>query len=157
MRGDGGYIVAAPSSHRTGDRYQWDPHSPTVRTAPSCTLNVQRRSREDTDTRHGAGSGYAQRALDGELARIATAAEGVRNDTLNRAAFSLGTLIGAGAMNRPDVENALAGAAEAAGIPPHEASRTIRSGLDAGESRPRRRDADLGAGWPAQRPQGPVS
>lgn len=145
VRGDGGYIVAAPSSHRSGDRYRWDPHSPTVRAAPSCTLCVQRRSSVGTEARGVTGSGYAQRAVDGELARIATSVEGVRNDTLNRAAFSLGTLVGAGAgaLNRPDVETALVGAAEAAGIPGREATRTIRSGLDAGESRPREGEAAL--------------
>lgn len=141
VRGDGGYIVAAPSSHDSGGRYQWDPLSPTLRAAPSCTLRPESRSSTSTDTRRparrGAGTGYAQRALDGELARITTAAEGVRNDTLNRAAFSLGTLVGAGALDRPDVENALSSAAEAVGIPAREADRTIRSGLDAGESRPR--------------------
>ncbi|MDQ2839330.1 MAG: bifunctional DNA primase/polymerase [Actinomycetota bacterium] len=144
VRGDGGYIVAAPSSHRSGDRYRWDPHSPTMWAAPGCTLHVQRRppSEGAGGARGVAGSGYAQRAVHGELARLATAVDGVRNDTLNRAAFSLGTLIGAGGLNRPDVESALAGAADAAGIPVGEAARTIRSGLDAGESRPRHRDGD---------------
>lgn len=147
VRGDGGYIVAAPSSHRSGGRYQWDAHSPTVDTAPSCTLHVQPRPSEGTDTRRAGGSGYAQRALDGELARIAGAAEGVRNDTLNRRLLPRDPR----RRRRPEparVENALAAAAETAGIPVREAARTIRSGLNAGESRPRRRDADVGAGRP---------
>lgn len=43
VRGDGGYIVAAPSNHHSGNRYQWDPHSPTLAPAPPCTLRSQQR------------------------------------------------------------------------------------------------------------------
>ena len=63
--------------------------------------------------------------------------EGSRNDRLNRAAFSLGTLVGAGALRRAEAEGALLSAAAVAGLPPAEAARTVASGLDAGAERPR--------------------
>jgi len=91
---------------------------------------------------------YAQRALVLELHALHTAANGTRNETLNRAAFSLGRLIGGGYLDRAEVEAALRAAAEAVGLEPREIDATRRSGLDAGtreprwiELRPRPRDA----------------
>ncbi len=80
---------------------------------------------------------YARAALDDEVNRVRNAPEGTRNDALNRAAHALGQLVGAGALDRGDVERALVGAALAAGLGEREAERTIRSGIDAGEKEPR--------------------
>lgn len=74
---------------------------------------------------------------------MATAPEGQRNATLNRAAFSLGTLVGAGALDEHVVVEALAAAAVSAsqgGAQPmreREVMATIRSGLREGMQRPR--------------------
>jgi hypothetical protein len=83
---------------------------------------------------------YAAAALRAEAENVAAAEEGTRNSTLNNAAFSLGTLVGAGALDRADVEQALLDAALECDLPDEEAERTIASGLDAGEREPR----DLG-------------
>jgi putative DNA primase/helicase len=68
---------------------------------------------------------------------MARAPEGRRNDQLNRSAFSLGTLIGAGMIDRGTVERSLIGAAAAAGLSVQEATATIKSGIEAGISKPR--------------------
>lgn len=81
--------------------------------------------------------GYARAALERETDAVATAPEGTRNDTLNRAAFNLGTLVAAGALEPSAAADALAQAAEAAGLPTEEAERTIANGLRAGEQHPR--------------------
>jgi hypothetical protein len=65
---------------------------------------------------------------------------GSRNDTLNRAAFALGRLVGAGLLDPALVTNELAAAARWAGLGRAETSRTIRSGLTAG----RRSPVDIG-------------
>ncbi|MBG0814176.1 bifunctional DNA primase/polymerase [Planomonospora sp. ID82291] len=80
---------------------------------------------------------YALAALHGETERVRTAAPGSRNHTLNAAAFALGQLVGAGLLPRPLAEDALTSAGHAAGLPPREVAATIRSGLDAGQRRPR--------------------
>ena len=67
--------------------------------------------------------------------RSATA--GTRNTRLNTAAFALGQLVGAGALDASQVESALLAAARATGLPEKEAQRTIASGLAAGQARPR--------------------
>jgi hypothetical protein len=76
-------------------------------------------------------------ALRDEARLVATALPGTRNDTLNRAAFSLGQLVGADLLPQLAVISTLASAAERAGLPADEASRTLRSGMTAGMRRPR--------------------
>ena len=83
------------------------------------------------------GTAYAMAALRDETRLVATARPGTRNDTLNRAAFSLGQLVAAGLLPPLAVVSTLASAAERAGLPTDEARRTIRSGLAAGARCPR--------------------
>ncbi|MEY9932574.1 N12 class adenine-specific DNA methylase [Catenulispora sp. GP43] len=87
-----------------------------------------------TDRRRSA---YANTALNRSADAVATAPEGVRNDTLNREAFRMGRLVGGGVLQRDDVESELGRAAHHAGLPTGEAANTIASGLSAGTSRPR--------------------
>lgn len=67
---------------------------------------------------------YWQRRMEG-------AREGERNDTLNKAAYSLGELVRAGVLRKPDVYNILEPAAVRAGLAKSEATGTIASGLRA--------------------------
>ncbi|MEV7382103.1 bifunctional DNA primase/polymerase [Streptomyces lydicus] len=83
------------------------------------------------------GSGYVAAAVEAELRAVAEAQPGTRNETVNRAAFSLGTLCGAGRLDRGQVADVLADAARHAGLPDREAMAAIRSGLDAGGRHPR--------------------
>jgi len=83
------------------------------------------------------GRAYALAAFREETRRVAEARIGTRNDTLNRAAFSLGQLVTAGLIPLLPVMTGLADAAAQAGLPEDEARRTIRSGIAAGTSKPR--------------------
>jgi hypothetical protein len=84
-----------------------------------------------------ASRAYALAALREETRRVADALPGTRNDTLNRAAFSLGQLVAARLLPPLPVMTALADAAACAGLPDDEARRTIRSGVAAGTRKPR--------------------
>jgi hypothetical protein len=93
-------------------------------------------------TANGNGNGaYAEAALADELAAVARAGCGQRNETLNRAAFNLGQLVGARALSGPEVESRLFGAAQASGLVSDDGERTVRatiaSGLEAGMRQPR--------------------
>lgn len=75
---------------------------------------------------------YGRKALAEELARVALARDGTRNDTLNAAAFTLGRKVAAGLLDEATVEHELLSAAYTAGLPVREAAATVRSGLQAG-------------------------
>jgi len=98
---------------------------------PSAAENTPK-SRADGKARH-----YAQTALRMELHAVCSAANGTRNQTLNKAAFSLGRLVGGGYLDRAEVEAALRGAAESAGLDAVEIDATLRSGLASGMQQPR--------------------
>jgi len=90
------------------------------------------------------GSRYAVRAVEWEIQAVLDAPAGSRNWQLNRSAFNLGTLVGAGLLDRAEATRALTLAGEAAGLHPREVSGsdgrsgTVGSGLAAGIARPRR-------------------
>jgi putative DNA primase/helicase len=146
IRSDGGLVVAPPSRHVSGHRYTWlsDPERP-LEPAPEWLLAAIRQhistpppaASSDSPVpssgpSHGGGDAYAEAALRRELDRLGSAPDGQRNDALNRAAFSLGTLIQANKLDRSRVEAELEHAARVAGLEEGEIRRTIRSGIDAG-------------------------
>ena len=144
LRGQGGYIIAPPSTHHSGRRYHWDsqrltladlpqwarPTAPTIQNHPVPAPAVANREQ---------ASRYAQAAIDNEVRKLAELAGsvGIRNHALNRAAFALGTLAGAGVIDRADIEQALTAAALNIGLSPTETAKTITSGINAGQLRPR--------------------
>jgi P4 family phage/plasmid primase-like protien len=85
------------------------------------------------------GDPYARKAFEGEIARLC-ATSGNRNDALNRAALALGHFVGAGRLDRAEVERALFDAAHSNGYIAKDGARdaraTIQSGLNAGEREP---------------------
>lgn len=157
VRGDGGQVVCAGGIHpETRRRYEWvSGRSPTdvplapfdalpegwrakmLGSEPAPSTDPTQPSEPDANPPPRTASPRALAALAGDADAVVRAVEGARNHTLNRAAFNLGTLIGAGELARDDAERALAGAARVCGLPEDEASTTIRSGLDAGEKHPR--------------------
>lgn len=80
---------------------------------------------------------YVQTALERELGRIRQTGKGGRNDQLNRSAFSLGQLVGAGVLDEAEARSELLEAARSIGLPERELLATIRSGLSSGRTRPR--------------------
>lgn len=93
-----------------------------------------------TNAYTGTSSAYGKRAIESEMLRVMMAMPGGvegRNNTLNRAAFSLGQLVGGGVLNRDEVEAALRMAADKSGLGRSETEATIRSGVEAGMAEPR--------------------
>jgi len=93
---------------------------------------------------------YVQKALDQEVLTVTRAPDHTRNDTLNRAAFALGQLVGAtwANLDRATVEAELERAACACGLDQDRGcgmqgiKATIRSGLEAGIAEPRPEPGD---------------
>jgi len=150
VKADGGQVVFPGSAHpETGQMYEWAagsaPWEVEVTELPAHILQQLNGHDVAADVDHvgptppraANGNRYAQAALEGELNALRAATDGNRNETLNKAAFSLGTLVGGGHLNRQEVEQALQTAAESVGLEPEEVKATVRSGLDAGIRQPR--------------------
>ncbi len=137
-RGAGGYVVAPPSMHASGSTYRWV-HRPGghLPAAPAALLElIAGPAIVGTDRAIAHPGRYAVVALEAETDRVARAAVGTRNDTLNRAAFSLGRLVGAGLLDARETAAELESAARFAGLGRVETRRTIRSGMTAGRRQP---------------------
>jgi len=110
---------------------------PELRRSPSA---VRPRTTTDADQRRG--EAYLERVV----ANLQGECPGGRNAALNRAAWTLGRWIAAGALEQADVEDELYAAAEANGLVSDDGARqcwaTIRSGLSAGLQEPIDLDAD---------------
>ncbi|WP_350280477.1 bifunctional DNA primase/polymerase [Kribbella sp. HUAS MG21] len=143
-RGHGGYVVGAGSITPAG-RYLADPEA-SPQPLPGWIVQAL-----DTSPPPAEGSwttpslkntsAYTLAALTGELEKVLAATPGHRNDTLNRAAYALGQLVGAQLLDNNIAHDELVSAACRIGLPRAEAERTIASGLTAGTRRPRQRTA----------------
>lgn len=137
LRGDGGYVVAPGSIHPSGHVYTWElsPADAAIADAPDWLLDLVKA--KPAPAASIGDNAYAEAALDRELGMVRRAAEGTRNDTLNRAAFNLGQLIGAGRLSDGIVRRLLLSTAVAIGLSEHEAQATIASGMRDGMAAPR--------------------
>lgn len=151
IRGFGKAYVLVPPSRTVAGAYRWErplvaPDALPVagaalvavlrpKAAPAASSSASASPRLGPAA--GANSAYAQAALQREHDNVAAAPVGKRNHILNCAAFSLGQLVGGGALSREEVEDALLAAAATCGLPHAEAESTIQSGLNAGMLQPR--------------------
>lgn len=80
---------------------------------------------------------YAEAGLAAELTELRTAPDGARNNTLNKVAFAVGTMIGAGWLSEGQCRQILLSAALEIGLGRAESLATIESGLKGGIASPR--------------------
>ncbi|MEV6729060.1 bifunctional DNA primase/polymerase [Streptomyces sp. NPDC051364] len=129
----GGYVVAAGSTVGTG-AYEIIHDAPPAplptwlgdllvtspAPAPSSVAVLR--------ARIGKADRYATAAVNGEVAKVASAATGARNTTLYNAAYALGRLIAAGTLTETEVTVALTAAAPE-GLAPSRVAASIRDGI----------------------------
>jgi hypothetical protein len=144
IRGNGGYVIAPPSVHASGRSYVWDidpvslPDLPTWLQDKAATPEPIQHTRPIEPIRAAQNaSSWASSAFDAEVRHVRSATAGTRNITLNRSAFALGQIVGAGLFDQNAVERTLVDSALAVGLTEREAAMTVRSGLRAGARRPR--------------------
>ena len=171
FRADGGLAMAPGASHPDGGVYAWapglSPDEVELADPPDWLMALievedMEKPTQKNDDNGRAGSArfastggsaatgtrinraYADAALRGETEKVSTSVPGTRNDQLNKSAYALGQLVGAGMLNRAEVEHELETAARACDLdsdPGCDISgirATIQSGLRAGMRTPRK-------------------
>jgi Bifunctional DNA primase/polymerase, N-terminal len=150
-RGRGGYVVAPPSRHRSGHPYQWAAGrdlDTSPGQVPAVLLERLERRPPQRPTvpvavpvaGDGPGDRYARAALDEELARVAAAQVGHRNQQLWESARNLYNLVATDALPEREVHQGLLAAAERCGLlaeEPRQTRRTLASGRHVGLAHPR--------------------
>ncbi|MDP2849087.1 MAG: bifunctional DNA primase/polymerase [Humidesulfovibrio sp.] len=136
IRTEGGYVIAPPTPG-----YAWTSGKTPRANAPKWLLELLTTPKATTHAapaQSAATTSYGRAALDSECARVALAPQGSRNQTLNAAAFAVAQLVAGGEVDRSEAEAALLHAALRAGLSETEASKTLASGMAAGEQEPRK-------------------
>ena len=162
VRGEGGQVVGPGSIHPESNKpYRWvdglGPDDVELAPIPERLLSLLlNKGRSGGHSRGDAPSSlratveptvYSRSALEAECQAVRAArgpsadTGGERNATLNKAAFSLGQLVGGGELDAALVGEELLAAADACGLVSEDGHRaiekTIRSGMDAGIKSPR--------------------
>ncbi len=139
-----GYVILPPSPHPSGRTYGWKDPDVAAAPMPSWLVGALRPPpprRSPPSTAPHVSDAYARAALEGEVAAVAGAPIGRRNETLHLGAVKLGSLVGAGLLAEFDVVAALLDGAKACGHLDDDGERvvqaTIRSGLSWGVKHPR--------------------
>ncbi|MBX5010877.1 DUF3987 domain-containing protein [Rhizobium lentis] len=151
VRGIGGYVIAPGSVTAEGKEYVWLDYDgegiPPLADAPDWLLELVLPPKPTATAatpytyQGGEHDAYVERAVQAELEELASTPQGQRGEAVNKSAFSLGTLVGAGVLSRSEAEAGLYDAAFANGVVAKDGEREVRAkirrGLDAGIKSPR--------------------
>lgn len=151
-----GHYTALPGSQHPNGMYKWHGDEPTagppvadvaallaaydavtVKETPKIQPVPAAPSPNGNGYHNGnGGDKWARAAFDAELLTLRSTSNN-RNEALNKAAFSLGSIVAGGYLAESEVEQALADAGRDIGLEEREIAGTIRSGLRSGAKTPR--------------------
>ena len=141
IRSEGGYVLAAGSTMANGRSYKWETDTREIADAPAWLLDLLLPKSAPAHTQYSlsaaTNNAYVDAAVDRELADLAGAPMGSRNNALNDAAFSIGTIVGAGALGESEARALLQDVARGWGRDWSRCCKTIENGLKAGIQNPR--------------------
>ncbi len=141
IRSEGGYVLAAGSTMANGRSYKWETDTREIADAPAWLLDLLLPKSAPAHTQYSlsaaTNNAYVDAAVDRELADLAGAPLGTRNNALNDAAFSIGTIAGAGALGEAEARALLQDVARGWGRDWSRCCKTIENGLKAGIQNPR--------------------
>ncbi len=141
IRSEGGYVLAAGSTMANGRSYKWETDTREIADAPAWLLDLLLPKSAPAHTQYSlsaaTNNAYVDAAVDRELADLAGAPMGTRNNALNDASFSIGTIVGAGALSEAEARALLQDVARGWGRDWSRCCKTIENGLKAGIQNPR--------------------
>ena len=147
VQSDGKYVVAPPSIHPSGAKYEWLVELGEVPLAdmPDWLLSKARSYTTPKASLHSPANDNETtsygKAWFADVEELAREASGGRNDLLNKVACKAGSLIGAGQLNQREAISAMLEASKANGLVKDDGygqtMNTIRSGIEAGKKNPR--------------------
>lgn len=120
----------------------WDAKKSGPAEAPTRAVTSPRDSAPGQVTSAGNTTPYGKRALEGELAKLALAVDGTRNDVLNEVAFAVYQLIFAGHIDEQEARPAIAEVARRIGLTTTETIATMGSARGAAQVKARREVPD---------------
>jgi predicted P-loop ATPase len=143
VRGEGGYVVAPPSTREDGARWTWESAQENgIAELPKTWIDMLTKPpRERCETgpvrlADGSTTPWGRARLDAVVDAVGASSEGSRNHKLNVAAFKVGQAVASGHIDEEEGRAELFAAAVAAGLGEREASKTVESGIRAGEREP---------------------
>lgn len=147
VRGSGGYVIAPGSRTADGRDYVWIDYDgeglPPLADAPEWLLklvlpSVIHSAPSDYSYAPGSNDAYVEALIRAELEETASVPMGAgRNNRLNQASYSLGTVVGAGALSESEARALLQDVARGWGRDWTQCCKTIDNGLQAGMLNPR--------------------
>ena len=168
IRANGGFVLAAPSFHESGKRYEWEEYQRELAPLPGWIVEAYAAAQRTlqpaaaglpSDMPAAAGTTrWGATVLERECARLMAAAPGSRNHVLYHCALKVAGAVKAGELDGSQARSQLTQVAQRIGLTEQETAGTVDSAWAvANERRPQERpDRIVGSGVPSE-PYAPLA